>query len=264
MNDDYESALTTIETYIVNAERIEKVLSLFDRVQCLMKLNQVDHALATAIQILSFIESNSSTCEFKNSVEKIESNMENLFQNLNSIPDTKLYIFLSDSWIKLVKSFFFQKTLFLKLEKICIQISKRAELLANQAREREIEKYYSLMDEILECMELTANIDNLKFKFKLIANVFQIYGSCYNYASDWLKSIEISNHAIMLLKCAFANEANQYQTLGHCYRNVGTAYCNLNETDKAKSCFKRALEVYKKASDYDSETSREKDLISVQ
>ena len=264
MNDDYKSALSTLETYIVNAKPIEKLLSLFDKIHCLMKLNQVDRALATAIELLSFIESNFSSSELKNSVEKIESNMENLFQNFIYIQNPKFFMFLSKCWIKLVKNFFSQKSLFLKLEKISIQISKKAELLANQAQEKEIEEYYPLMDEIQECMEMTENIDDLKFKFKLIANVLQIYGACCNYASDWSKSIEIHNNAIMLQKCAFAKEANQYQVLGHCYNNVGRAYRNLYGTDKARSSFKKAVEIYKEATDYDSEASRKQDLINAQ
>ena len=154
--------------------------------------------------------------------------------------------------------------MFLKLEKIGIQISKRAELLANEAQEKEIEKYYPLLDKIQECMELTSDIDDLKFKLKHIANVLQLYGSCCNHALNWSKSIEIHNNAIMLLKCAFAEKANQYQVLGDCYKNVGRAYCNLNQTDKARSCFYKALEIYKEATDYDSEASRKKDLINVE
>ena len=264
MNDDYKSALSTLETYIVNAKPMEKLLSLFDKIHCLMKLNQVDRALATAIELLSFIESNFSSSELKNSVEKIEFNMENLFQNFIHIQNPKLFMFLSKCWIKLVRNFFSQKALFLKLEKISIQISKKVQLLANQAQEKEIEEYYSLMDKIQECMEMTENIDDLKFKFKHIVSMLQIYGACCNHASDWSKSIEIHNNAIMLQKCAFAKEANQYQVLGHCYNNVGRAYRNLNKTDKARSCFKKAVEIYKKVIDYDSETSRRKDLINAQ
>ena len=116
-NDNYESACKTLETYIVNAERVEKLLSLFDKVQCLMKLNKVDDALVTAILILTVIETNFSTCEFKKSVEKIEPNMESLFQNLICIADTKFLIFWLKCWIKLVKNSFSQKILFIKLEK---------------------------------------------------------------------------------------------------------------------------------------------------
>ena len=224
MHDDYKSALSTLETYIVNAKPMEKLLSLFDKIHCLMKLNQVDCALATAIELLSFIESNFSSSKLSNSVEKIEFNMENLFQNFIYIQNPKFFMFLSKCWIKLVKNFFSQKALFLKLEKISIQISKKAELLANQAQEKEIEEYYPLMDEIQECMEMTENIDDLKFKFKLIANVLQIYGACCNYASDWSKSIEIHNNAIYAPKMCICKRSKSissaWSLLQQCWKSV--------------------------------------------
>ena len=86
--------------FIVNVKQVEKLLSLCDKAHCY----QVDRALSTGIELLSFIKSYFSTCEIKKWVKKIESNMENLFENLNPTQDAKFFMFLSMGWIKLVKN----------------------------------------------------------------------------------------------------------------------------------------------------------------
>ena len=262
---NYVEALQTLQTIIVNVDNVEKLLCLFDRAECQIKLKQCEIALVTANEILSLIETNSSSNEFKNSIKKIELNVENLVQSLNHIQQTDFLILLVKCWIVLVKTFFEQHVFLSKLETICLSISNITTELINQVREKEIKEYFPLMDEILEIIKCRPTKDvDLKMKCNSMANIMQIYGSCCNDASDWSKSIEIHNKAITMKETACTDKEHCCQMLGHCYNNTGRAYSNLKKTEKARSCFEKAVRIYRNATDYESEAARQSDLRNSQ
>ena len=117
--------------------------------------------------------------------------------------------------------------------------------LSDLDKEDEIRNCFPLMDKILETMQMITDVD-LKKKSKRCASFLQYYGSCCNYANNWMKSVELHNRAIGILKTTFANEANNMQLLAICYHNLGNAYKHLNYYSLAKTSVESAVLIHEK------------------
>ena len=247
MNDGkYKEALQTLKTIAIHAESINEVLTLFDIVQCLIKVNQNDEAFAVVFQILSLIEVHISTIEFKDLFNDIYKKLDKLIETLIEIKQTNCILPLSQCQFDLSRNLLKGNELLIKLNNIGINFSKVIEKLNSQNKPEEIKKYYPLMDKISETMQMTTEVD-LKEKCKLCASFLQQFGYCLSITKDWIKSIAVHEQAIGIFKTAFANKAYEFVEVGECYNNVGIAYKNLDKLEIARFCFEEAISVYKKA-----------------
>ena len=247
MNDGkYEEALQTLQTIAIHAESINKILTLFDKVQCLIKVNQVDEAVVAAFKILSLIEAHILTIEFKDSFNDIYKRLDKLIEILIEIKQTNCILPLSQCQFNLSRNLSKGNELLIKLSDIGINFLNVMKKLNSQNKPEEIKEYYPLMDEISETMQMTTDVD-LKKKCKLCVLFLHRFGYCLNIAEDWIKSIAVHEQAIGIFKTVFANKAYEFVQVGHCYKNVGVAYKNLGKLEIARSCFEEAILVYKKA-----------------
>ena len=247
MNDGkYEEALQTLQTIAIHAESIDIVLTLFDIVQCLIKVNQNDEAFAVVFQILSLIETHILTIEFKDLFNDIYKKLEKLIETLIEIEQTNCILPLTQCQFDFSRNLSKGDELLVKLNNIGINFLNLMKKLSSQNKAEEIKEYYPLMDEISETMQMTTDVD-LKEKSKLCASFLQNFGYCLSTAKDWIKSIAVNEQAIGIFKTAFSNKAYEFEKVGHCYHNVGIAYKNLGQLEIARSCFEEAILVYKKA-----------------
>ena len=248
MNDGkYEEALQTLQTIIIHAKSVNTILALFDKVQCLIKVNQTVKGIAfVALRILPLIEALYSTNEFKDSLDEIYKKSDKLIETLIETKLSNCILPISQCQFDLSRNLLKGEKLLIKLKDIGYKFSKIAEKLNSQNKPKEIKEYYPLMIEILETMQMTTEVDLIE-KSKLCASFLQKFGYCLGKTEDWINSIAVHEQAIGILKTAFDSQAYEDENLGHCYSNVGIAYKSLGKLEKAKSCFKEAILVYKRA-----------------
>ena len=245
-NGKYNEALQKFQRIISDETPVNKILILFDAIQCLIKIKQIDKAFNVAFQVLSLIKDHNSTNEFKDSFDKIYTNLDKLIETLIDEKKTDCILTLIKCQYDLSRNLSQNANLLTKLRNIGTNVLNVSEKLKSQNKTKKIKEYFPLMDEILETMLMTIDVD-LKEKSKLCASFLHFYGSCLNVTKDWINSIAVHNQAIGSLKTGFATKAYEIQELGHLYYNVGIAYKKQDMLEKARTCYEEAISVYKKA-----------------
>ena len=159
MNDGkYEEAIQTLQTIIIHAEPVNKILTLFDKVQCLIKANQIDERLVVFYQISSLIEAHISTIKFKDSFNHIYKSLDKLIETLIEIKQTNCIFSLIHCQFNLCQNLFEGELLF-ELEDIGFNFQNILKKLKSQNKAEEFKKYFPLMDEILETMLMITEVD---------------------------------------------------------------------------------------------------------
>ena len=255
----YEEAIQTLQAIFLQADPVNQILTLFDKIKCLIETNQTNDALVCGFEILSLIESNIATVVFKSSFEQIETNLESLIENFIKIKQDVCIVSMMECWFGLVQNFMKDKPLLTRIVDIGTLIVNQSEILMSQNKAVDIKEFYLLMDKMYKKMQMT-DMDDFKFKSIKVNSFLQRYGMICDYARDWYKSVEIHNQAISVLATALGAEAEKYQRFGHCYHNLGVAWKNLDAKDKAKICYEKSIKVYKKATDYNNVEARKKHL----
>ena len=212
----------------------------------MIKIKQINKAFNVAFHVSSLINNHYSTNEFKDSFDKIYTNFDKLIETLIDKKKTDDILRLIKCQYDLSRHLSQKENLLIKLRNIGTNVLNVSEKLKSQNKTENIKEYFPLMDEIMETMLMTIDVD-LKEKSKLCASFLHFYGSCLNVTKDWINSIAIHNQAIGSLKTGFATKAYEIQELGHLYYNVGIAYKKQDMLEKARTCYEEAISVYKKA-----------------
>ena len=252
-NGKYKKALKTFKTIIIREKPVNKILRSFDTIQCLIKVNEIHEAFATVFRVLSLIDDHCSTNEFKDSFDKIYTNLDKLIETLIEIKKTDSIHHLIECQYNLSRKLCERKNLLIKLRDIGTQCLNVSEKRRSQNKTKKFKEYFPLMDKILETILMTTDV-GLKEKSKLCASFLYFYGSCLNDTKDWINAIAVDNQAIGILKTGFDAEAYKIEELGHLYYNVGIAYRKKRMFEKARICFEKALLVFQKA--YFTDVSR--------
>ena len=130
--------------------------------------------------------------------------------------DITLKVFRKKKRFKLLKSFGSEMVGLSK------EIFHQKSTSFSDAREKEIEELYPLFDKILTKMQNLSDVDIL-FRVKEISYLLKDYGCCCLLAKNYLKTIEVNNQAISLIKTCFPIGAGRFKILGTCFSNLGKA-----------------------------------------
>ena len=142
------------------------------------------------------------------------------------------------------------ETSFLHRLKDCgLQMENMFKKVAKLNKKRYLRKQLWIMEDILEIMQNTSNVD-LTPKFVDVASVHQNLAGCYNEIMDYREAIFSCKKSIVLLNTAFATEASHYKVLSFCYACQGQAMQHLGQNEKASSAFQNAIQCANSAKDW--------------
>lgn len=115
------------------------------------------------------------------------------------------------------------------------------------------------MEDCLERMLKIKNVDPQKLAFKH-CHISSWTGYIYWSLHDNAKGLKVRQKGIDDMDRAFGAAANQRRIYSNTCYNMGVGYAILNKNEQAKDAYEKAINAAEHATDFDSETDRQKEL----
>ena len=246
-----------------HCQHIDKILPLVSMIHCLLKIGELDQAVASSLELASLLESTAD--QIQPIIEECDLGIYNLVNKFLEFKEFNVIFQLLHCRFKLLKRYYNGEVMFVKMVNIGLLMANVAEVVKHPNEIELFTNQYGFLDDILLFIQ-NSPATNMTYEVKCekVASFLHNYGYCCYVLKQYFKAILLYNQAIACRKLAFGVESNNYKVFASSYCNLGHALENSNYLLEAETAYQTSIEIKMQARDYENEEQRNKCISKTQ